>query len=214
MAVVAESSDMRKVVKLTDRSGFSLLEIVIVLAIMLVIAAYALPNVMSAISDYRLRNTISQVGALYQQQRMVGVQTNSVATIPDAATVNGRTIAYIDRNNNSQYDGGEPMVEFPNKISVVKSGAPTFASSLVNYTPQLQSTYIVRFNARGLPCLGTPPAPCVNLDISTTPPKPIGFLIYFKNDKSFGQTGWGAITITPGGRIKTWFYNGSTYEAM
>ncbi len=193
-----------------NRRGFSLVELLVVVAIMLAIAAYAMPNMLSAISDYRLKNTMSQVVGLYQQQRIEAVRGNTVRTSPTATTVSGGTALYIDRNENGSYDAGEPLVVFPNKIGIATSGAPTMNTSLLGYNPQPLTTPI-RFNARGLPCLGT--SPCANPDTSSGSAKPVGFVIYFKNDKSFGQTGWGAITITPAGRIKSWFYSGSTYGA-
>ena len=200
--------------RLDERRGFSLVELIIVMAIMLAIAAYAIPSTLSAISDYRLKNTMTQVAGLYQQQRIRAVQTNKVVTSPAATTINNRQVVYIDLNGNSQYNAGEPMIEFPNKIQVVTSGAPTLStSSLTSYSALTWISTYVTFNARGLPCLGTS-NPCPNLDSSVTPPKQIGFLIYFKNNKSFGQTGWGEVTITPAGRINTWAYNGSSYSKM
>ncbi len=204
------------------RRGFSLVELVVVVAIMLAIAAYATPNIMSAVSDYRLKGSMTSVAGLYQQQRMQAVRLNSVYTSPTPTTVNGATTVWFEGpGGNGTYDAGEPMIQLPQNISVVTSGAPTFDPNAMGlgYTPVSQSTYKVRFNQRGLPCVttsSTSAIPCLNLDTTSTPgtATPIGFLIYFKNNKSFGETGYGAITITPAGRIRTWFYTGSTYAGM
>ncbi|MGE5111430.1 MAG: Tfp pilus assembly protein FimT/FimU [Acidobacteriaceae bacterium] len=206
--------------ELEEQRGFSLVELVIVMAIMLAIAAYAIPSTLSAISDYRLKNTMTQVAGLFQQQRIQAVRLNSVVTSPQAQTINGRTVRWFDTPSTStathtdnQYDAGEPMIEFPNKIQIATSGAPTLSASVAGFSAQ-STTTAIKFNARGLPCIVT--TTCVNLDTTTNPstPKQIGFLIYFKNNKSFGQTGWGAVTISPSGRINTWVYNGSSYSKM
>lgn len=178
------------------RRGFSMLELVIVVAIMLAISAYAIPNVISAIGDYKLKNTMSQVAGICQQQRMLAVRTNATIQVT-SVTITGA---------------------LPKNLSRVTSGAPVLdTTNLSNYgvtTYQAESqdsSYLAQFNARGLPCVGALSA-CSNID--PTSGKQVGFLIYFKMDKALGGSGWGAITITPAGRINSWFYSGSTYQKM
>ncbi len=183
-----------KTFKVERRRGFTLLELVVVVAIMLAIAAYAVPNVLRAMADYKLKNTMMQVAAICQQQRMQAVRTNSTVQ------VTGASIA-----------GALPR-GVTSSISATISGAPTLDPTTFSgsnaYQPEA-STVSVQYNARGLPCAGTASA-CSNWDGA----KQVGFLIYFKMDKTMGGTGWGAITITPAGRINTWFYSGTSYEKM
>ncbi len=174
------------------RRGFSLLELVVVVAIILAISAYAIPNVITAIGNYKLKNTMSQVAGICQQQRMQAVRTNAIV----------------------QIDGTAIASALPQGITRVTSGAPALDTSnlssygLSNYVAQNQDTNVIaKFNARGLPCAGTP---CSNL-VGTTQ---VGYLIYFKMEKTLGGSRWGAITITPAGRINTWFYSGTSYEKM
>lgn len=181
--------------KMRTRRGFSLLELVIVVAIILAISAYAIPNVISAMGDYKLRSTMGQVAGICQQQRIVAVRTN--ATVPvTSANLTG---------------------VLPKGLSRVTSGAPTLDTTnlssygISNYQTQAQdSTNLAQFNARGLPCVTNGNA-CSNIDSTG---KQVGFLIYFKMDKTMGGSGWGAITITPAGRMNTWFYKGSSYEKL
>jgi hypothetical protein len=39
---------------------------------------------------------------------------------------------------------------------------------------------------------------------------PVAYQYYFRLASSFGDQ-WGAITITPAGRIRVWTYNGSNW---
>ena len=171
------------------RRGFTMLELVVVVAIILAISAYAIPNLLSAAADYKLKNTMAQVAGILQQQRIQAVRTNATAQVTSTTITSA----------------------LPKGVSRVTSGAPNFdTSSLSSYVAQSQnSTTIAQFNARGLPC-ATSGSACSNWDGT----KQVGFLIYFKMDKTLGGSGWGAITITPAGRINTWFYSGSRYQKM
>lgn len=202
---------------LDRRSGFTLLEMVMVIAIMLAIAAYAIPTFLSAVSDYRLKNTMSQVAGLLQQQRMTAVRLNETYRLLNA-TSGGRTIAWFERlttanpAGNGQWDSGEPIVEFPSSVKIQNSGFPgdatsSSAANISNVQPP--STAVVQFNARGLPCVGT--TPCSILDGSL---HPVGFVVYFQGTSNYGRNIWGAVTITPAGRVRTWFWNGSAYSAQ
>ncbi len=171
-----------------------MLELVVVVAIILAISAYAIPNVITAIGNYKLKNTMSQVAGICQQQRMQAVRSNSTVQIGSTAIASA----------------------LPQGVTRVTSGAPTLDTSnlssygLSNYVAQNQDTNVIaKFNARGLPCFGNAGA-CSNLAGTT----PVGYLIYFKMDKTLGGSRWGAITITPAGRINTWFYSGTSYEKM
>jgi len=192
------------------RSGFTLLELVMVIAIMLAVAAYAIPTFLSAVSDYRLKNTMSQVAGLLQQQRMTSVRLNTTYWL-QSTTSNGRTIAWFEPSSgNGQWDSGEPMIEFPSNVTLPSSGFPgtTALYTAASINPETPGT-TVQFNARGLPCIGSP---CSNYD--TTNSKSVGFVIYFQGTSNYGRNMWGAVTITPAGRVRTWFWNGSAYSAQ
>jgi hypothetical protein len=56
------------------------------------------------------------------------------------------------------------------------------------------------FNSRGLPCAYSSGV-CTNA----------AFIRYFKDNRIGGSGGWAAISMTPAGRIKRWFWNGSIW---
>ena len=58
----------------------------------------------------------------------------------------------------------------------------------------------ISFNSRGMPCLYSG-GYCTNR----------GFRYYFKDDRSLGESRWSAMSISPVGRIKKWFWNGSAW---
>ncbi len=116
--------------------GFSILEIVIVVFVVLVVMAVAVPNVMVAVANVRLRASAGDLAGLMQQARMMAAKNNP-QNPPVYAILygvkNGRQIAYIDLNGDGNWSSsvtvngvtlGEPLVEFSGTV-VPAAGAPT-----------------------------------------------------------------------------------------
>src|SRR6267143_6560010 len=80
--------------------GFSLLEILIVVFVILVIAAIVIPNVMLAVSNIRLRASAGDLAGLMQDARILAAKNNTNYAIR-YGTPNGARIAYVDLNGNS-----------------------------------------------------------------------------------------------------------------
>ena len=211
----AEMKPIRK------HSGFSLIELLIVIAIIMVIAAMATPNIMNAINSIRLRSAASEVAGLLQQCRQAAVRSNRYYTIKPA-TVTGANAAYVDLNYNNTFDNvaptPEPLIQFPANVTVVSAGAPNTANLISNccstFTPQSAST-LPSFNARGLPCVGpaggAPPANSV-CNVRDPGNQTVGFIYYMNQARPFGAVGWAAVSVTPAGRIRVWTYSGSTWQ--
>ena len=62
---------LMSVSKSDDRCGFSLIELMIVLVISLVVAAFALPNITGAITSMRLRSSVSSIAGVLQETRIL-----------------------------------------------------------------------------------------------------------------------------------------------
>src|SRR5438876_12416626 len=100
--------------KSENSAGFSMLELVIVMAIILCIAAIAFPKIQGAMESVRLRSTITDIDGLVQQLRIQSVRANRSFSIrtANANAGNGVTL-YIDGpsagfpNGNGAFDAGE-----------------------------------------------------------------------------------------------------------
>jgi prepilin-type N-terminal cleavage/methylation domain-containing protein len=200
--------------------GFSLIELLIVIAIIMVVAAMATPNIVNAINDIRLRGAAGNLAGLLQQCRQAALHDNRYYTVKPA-TVTGAPAAYVDLNYNSSFDNvapaPEPLIQFPQSVSVASAGAPNTAN-LVNqccstFTPQPASV-LPSFNSRGLPCVGLSNPPPANSLCNTTDAggKTVGFVYYMNQTRAFGAVGWAAVSVTPAGRIRVWTYSGSTWQ--
>lgn len=205
--------DVKGRVKRTSEAGFSLLELLVVLAIVLVVTAVAMPMITTTVSNYRLKSAASQVAGMIQQCRIASVRANQSLQMR-AATVNGQQQVYVDLNSNSAFNTGEPMMLMPNRITVQTAGYPGDATDNLGTNNAVFYQTAPRFNARGLPCVDVTPAgggtaTCRNIDAGNNA---VGFVYYLRSDRTFGMSGWAAVTVTPAGRVRSWFYSGASYQ--
>lgn len=192
----------------TER-GLSLVEISVALLIALIIAAVAIPNMMSAWYDIQLRGAASQVADLMQRTRMLAAKNNTTYSVR-FQVANGVQRAYIDLNNNGAWDAGEPAIDLGRQIFAA-AGAP--AGGAGQPTPYVlpgdtsvgapcDNTCILAYSSRGLPCNYSAPPTC-------TTPAPTYFVYYFQDNR---PTGWSAVAVTKAGRTKTLIWNGTLWR--
>jgi prepilin-type N-terminal cleavage/methylation domain-containing protein len=103
--------------------GFSLLELIIVIGISIIIAAIAIPSFLTAHSNLQLRSAASDLSGFMQRTRMQAAKQNATYTIGYRSITNVNE-AYIDLNNNGQWDVGEPQLTFSSVVSPA-AGAPS-----------------------------------------------------------------------------------------
>jgi prepilin-type N-terminal cleavage/methylation domain-containing protein len=180
--------------------GFSLVELMIVVTIILLISAIAFPKIQGAIEGLKLRATVTDINGLIQQLRIQSVRANRSYTMRTAAATAGNGITlYVDTNNNNAVDAGEAQIQLPIDTNLSNgAGAPGVLPPNVVIPPYIVGNpTTMSFNERGLPCSNPPTC-------NTVAP----FLIYFAQTRPSGTPGWGAITITQAGRIKAYTYTG------
>ena len=186
----------------SNRSGFSLLEVMIVASIGMILSVTALPNMVSGISSMRLRSSMTSLAGVLQNCRMLAVKHNKVMSTHFDPRTYG-LMAYVKRaNDTSSLVASDSQVELEAPVSRVTTpsgaGAPAVLDNTVlGFTPQ---TGDPSFNQTGLPCAYSG-GNCPNY----------GFIYYFHDSRPAGQTGWAALSISPAGRLKKWYWNGSSW---
>ena len=179
--------------------GFSLVELVIVVAITLVVAAVAIPRIMGSIYNIRLRSGISSLSGLIQTGRMWSVKQNRSYQV-HFTTAGTSALAYVDLNADNNPQSTEPQVQLGGTIvkSSTLSGGPTaLDATILGWTPT-GGTADPAFNPRGIPCAAGGSCPA-------------GLVYYFTDNRPTGINGWAAVSISPAGRVKTWIWTGSTW---
>ena len=186
-----------------DRAGFSLLELMVVVGVAMAISAIAIPSMTTAIANARLRASMSSLSGLLQNSRMVAVKENKTMSTHFTIRANG-LVGYVkNAADTSEVATSDFQIEMAAPISklITPSGAGAPAgvtSAVLGYTAQ---TGDPSFNSRGIPCVYSAGTCATNN----------GFAYYFKDSRISGPGAWAAISVSPAGRIKRWFWNGSDW---
>jgi type IV fimbrial biogenesis protein FimT len=194
--------------KTKKSSGFSLIEAIVVVTIILILASIAGPNIMQAVRVARLRSAGTDLAGLMQNARIMAAKSNTIIAI-QYTTIGGLPAAYVDPNGNNTapYAAGDPLVVFTQGVTPA-AGAPTGTPSAYTLaadtsgTTPYDNSNVLAFSPRGLPC---------NYDTSLTPPCQTpapSYFVYYLNSPN----GWVAVVVTRAGRTRVSFWNGSAWS--
>ena len=126
-----------------NNSGFTFIELAVVIAIVGVLAGIAIPNFVGWLPKYRLNSSIDDIQALVQNARLRAVKENAHVAVlfdPDNDGLDGDYIAFVDENSDWNKDAGEALVAQGEVASGIRITGTGYASNRFS------------FNSRGL-CL-------------------------------------------------------------
>lgn len=184
--------------------GFSLVELLIVLAIIVIISLIAIPQIQRISASLKIDASGHSVASLLQQARLQAVHDNAPAYAQFSAAAVPNT-AYVNNDGTSAYVTGNPDVAISSSVTFRDPG-PVLRQQLDAYLgatgtpggPNPQVGTPVGFNARGLPCVpGATPAVCLQKDGT-------GAIPVFEWFMTDANGNWEAVTVTAAGRIKAW----------
>src|SRR5438552_502434 len=102
-------------------SGFSILELLIVVAIALILAGIMFPEFLRISYNIRLKNAAVNISGLIQQTRMLAARQNAIYTL-NMTAAGGQ--ACIDLNNNGTCEAGEPTIRFNSSVAPAATAPP------------------------------------------------------------------------------------------
>jgi prepilin-type N-terminal cleavage/methylation domain-containing protein len=180
--------------------GFSLIELMIVVLMIMVLAAITAPGLFNMISDVSLRYSVSNFAGLLQSARIQAVRRNTFYGIQPVALGSGDAGYYVDIPKSGAYANGDPLMPLGTQLTVsagIGSGAPNEAAFIagLNFAVNPGGSPPT-FNARGLPCV------VVGTTCPQTPGQ--GFVVFLSRSTLAGNVRWGAVVLNPSGRVQVW----------
>ena len=187
-----------------SQAGFSMPETLMVVLVGLIITIVAMPSMVNVIAAARVRGNISTLSGIFQDCRIMAVKSNRTMTTHFQDVTNG-IMAYVKvasdlsaaTRTDTQVELEAPVTRYTDSVS---NGGP--AGITVTTLGFSAGTGDASFNSRGLPCqYVTGSGACTNQ----------GFIYYFKVARR-NNDAWAAVSISPAGRIKKWFWDGTNWS--
>jgi len=174
---------------LRKTAGYSLVEMMVTLAVGLILISVALPTMIGAIQSYRLNGASQQIANLIELTRYTAIRRNAVMSMQMTVT-NGSTIFYMDLNGNGSLDPTEPMVILPSDMQVATTQPLTPRPTSTGLAPIRNFVSQINFDYRGT--------------VNFAPGSQAAAYFLAVGYTNQAQYGCRAITVTPMGQTKAW----------
>jgi prepilin-type N-terminal cleavage/methylation domain-containing protein len=182
------------------QSGFTLAEMIVVVAIILVVGGMAIPNLTRAIDASRIKGSAQALAAAYQDARIRATQKDtSYQVLISPAGISPAQIC-IDLDGDGTCSAGDPVTTFPAQVRVSNVGVPVPLDSTQLHFPAITTEQLgasLTWNAVGVPCQRTSPI---------TPCTAVGWIQHLQLLSASGDVMYAAVTVSPTGRVKTWTF--------
>ena len=199
--------------------GFSVVELMITVVIVLIVVGFAVPKFMTLIHNAREQGGVSNFANLLQKCRLLSVQSDDSYGVYFTTSGNARE-AFVDTKKNGTLDATvDPLIVMDNEVLLVSaSSAPNTSALQGLFLPSgsgltvqdgSSSSSPIVFNSRGLPCTNVTYSSetlCVSNSSNST-----AFWVFFQDNVT---NAWEAITVSPAGRIQKWRAVSGSWEKM
>lgn len=180
------------------QSGFTLAELVVVVAIILIVGGLSIPNLTRTIDTYRLKGAAQSLAAAYQDARIRATQKDTSYQVLISPGISPARIC-IDLDGDGACGAGDPVTIFPAQVKVSNLGVPVpLGNQLPFHAEQAAApNNSLTLNALGLPC---------QRSSATAPCTATGWVQHLQLPRANGEVMYAAVTVTPTGRVKTWIF--------
>jgi type IV fimbrial biogenesis protein FimT len=132
--------------KTKSTSGFTLIEVMVVIAIIGIMSAIAVPSILDKLPDYRLRSVARDIVSCLQEAKMRAVKENATAAIMfDVA--NNQYTAWVDNGSS----GGAGNWWPDTNVGEIVFKQITLPAGIRFYQDTTFSANTFGFNSRGIP---------------------------------------------------------------
>jgi type IV fimbrial biogenesis protein FimT len=122
--------------------GFTLIEMIVVLALLGILMAFSAPAILNEVHQAKLRGITQEVTTLMRQARLDAIKTSAQAVVriipADANTPYGQVQAFSDRDSDGMLSAGEPVLgtfPLPNGVTFEAPDLTVNASSVSGFSP-------------------------------------------------------------------------------
>ncbi len=181
--------------RVASNRGFSLTELVVTVAVMMVLAAIAIPSLMRAFAVYQLNDGAARLSGILKYSRYEAIRLNKAVPMRVLATGTNWSV-FSDTNGNGFPDTNEAMDLIVTPLTLLPAGGmpdpSPITSSLGNPALALSSisamNATVLFDSRGAVVSGN----------NTTV-----YVLYLGNP-SDTNVGYRAVVLMPSGMVQVW----------
>jgi type IV fimbrial biogenesis protein FimT len=183
-------------VELATNRGFSLVELVVSVAVLLVLAAVAMPALTRAFAAYQLNDAAARLAGILKFTRYEAIRLNKLVDCEVQQSA-GNWVVYADVNRNHQLDTGETADAITGQNTLLPAGgaipgpgpiATALGSSGLTLTSISGSNAVITFDARGS---------------VTTGSSAVVYVLYLGNAVG-SDAGYRAIVLLPSGMVHVW----------
>lgn len=194
--------------------GFSLVEVVTVGAIMIILLAVAVPFILSMEHASRLRGAGSDFSGILQGGRIRAVQDDKFYSV---YILGNQAYVDITANGGTSVLAQDPSIYINPEVTSVAAGSAPATTNLYGQFLPSGSTLTVKdgstgnpitFGPRGLPCTKQTAPGGTICDSSGGA---TAFWAFFQDSST---SAWEAVTVSPAGRIRKWYYGGTGWNAI
>jgi len=180
---------------LTSHEGFSLVEMVVSVAVLLILAAFAMPSLTRAFASYQLNDAAARLAGILKFTRYEAIRLNKLVDCQIQPSGSG-WLVYGDTNRNHVPDPGEKQDAITGQITLLPaSGLPdpgpivaALGSSGLVLTTLSGANGVVTFDARGA---------------VTTANGGNVYVLYLGNTAN-ATLGYRAVVLLPSGMVHVW----------
>lgn len=176
--------------------GYSILELLVSMAIISIFSAFAVPSLLRTYRSYQMDDAASQVAGIAKFCRYEAVRVNKPL---DCAirVVGGQVAIFSDINRNGNIDPGEREVLLSGNGTVVTAASIPNIASLTGL-----------LNAGALTTINPTTGSLITFDGRGAQTAPVGASVYWVGNVNYG---WRAVIVLPSGSIQVWSYATGTW---
>lgn len=191
------------VARRSSQNGFSLVELVLTLAVLLLITTLAVPVILRSLQSYQLNSTASQLAGLLKFAKFEAIRQNT----PIACQIQGggtNWLVWVDSNGDSTPSGAEPRMIVGGSFSLLPASAVPDTTPITQtlgaatgtpWTVLGASNTSEWYDHRGVLCFQT---------ASVCPAPPVTIYAFFVGNPNDPTAGYRAIITLPSGAVQVW----------